>query len=71
MAVDARRLCKHHGDRQAAPGKFGAPTDAHRFHHLVQAPAGTTPTTFYVKVLDFRGDARPDMIYALSISGAK
>ncbi len=29
-----------------------------------------TPVTFYVRVLDFRGDARPDMRYAIKISGA-
>jgi large repetitive protein len=32
--------------------------------------AASTPTTFYVHVLDWRGDARPDMFYALQISGA-
>jgi Putative Ig domain len=31
--------------------------------------AASTPTTFYVHVLDFRGDARPDMRYLLSVSG--
>ena len=33
-----------------------------------QVPAGTT--TFFVRVLDFRGDARPDLIYDIIISGA-
>jgi len=31
--------------------------------------APSTPTTFYVHVLDWRGDARPDMLYALQVSG--
>jgi hypothetical protein len=30
----------------------------------------STPTTFYIHVLDWRGDARPDMLYSLSVSGA-
>jgi len=34
----------------------------------VPGPANT-PTTFYVHVLDWRGDARPDMRYALQVSG--
>ena len=29
-----------------------------------------TPLTFYIHVLDFRGDARPDMVYELGVSGA-
>jgi hypothetical protein len=29
----------------------------------------STPTTFYVHVLDWRGDARPDMVYSLNVSG--
>src|SRR5205085_6103420 len=29
----------------------------------------TTQTTFYLHVLDWRGDARPDMQYFLNISG--
>jgi hypothetical protein len=28
------------------------------------------PVTFYIHVLDFRGDARPDMVYELGVSGA-
>lgn len=32
--------------------------------------APSTPTTFYVHVLDWRGDARPDMTYDLQVSGA-
>ena len=35
-----------------------------------QAPAGSTPSTFFVHVLDWRGDARPDMLYDLKISRA-
>ena len=31
--------------------------------------APSTPTAFYVHVLDWRGDARPDMTYALQVSG--
>lgn len=30
----------------------------------------STPSTFYIHVLDWRGNARPDMIYNLSVSGA-
>jgi hypothetical protein len=30
----------------------------------------STPTTFYVHVIDWRGDARPDMTYGLQVSGA-
>ncbi len=33
-----------------------------------QVPAGTT--TFFVRVLGFRGDARPDLLYDIIISGA-
>jgi large repetitive protein len=29
----------------------------------------STPTTFYVHVIDWRGDARPDMFYALQVNG--
>lgn len=29
--------------------------------------SGTTPATFYIRVLDARGDARPDLIYTLSV----
>jgi hypothetical protein len=35
----------------------------------VPGPANT-PTTFYVHILDWRGDARPDMNYSLQVSGA-
>jgi hypothetical protein len=31
--------------------------------------AASTPTTFYAHVLDFRGSARPDMLYQLAVSG--
>ncbi len=34
----------------------------------LQVPAGG-PLTFYVRVLDFRGDARPDFIYTITIAG--
>ncbi|HET9742523.1 MAG TPA: Ig domain-containing protein [Terriglobales bacterium] len=34
----------------------------------VPGPA-TSPTAFYIHVLDWRGDARPDMTYNLTISG--
>ncbi len=33
-----------------------------------QVPAGP-PLTFFVRVLDFRGDARPDFIYTITITG--
>jgi hypothetical protein len=33
-------------------------------------PGNSGPLTFYIKVLDFRGDARPDFRYTLTISGA-
>ena len=32
--------------------------------------APSTATTFYLHVIDWRGDARPDMIYSLQVSGA-
>jgi hypothetical protein len=35
----------------------------------VPGPANTS-TTFYVHILDWRGDARPDMSYSLHVSGA-
>ena len=31
--------------------------------------ASSTSTTFYVHVFDWRGDARPDMVYGLQVSG--
>lgn len=34
-----------------------------------QVPAGP-PQTFFVRVLDFRGDARPDLFYTITITGA-
>ena len=38
---------------------------------FLQVPATNTgPLTFYAHVLDFRGDARPDFIYTITISGA-
>jgi hypothetical protein len=36
----------------------------------VPGAAGGPPVTFYVHVLDWRGDARPDLMYQLQISGA-
>jgi hypothetical protein len=37
----------------------------------LQIPSGASgPQTFFVRVLDFRGDARPDLVYTLTISGA-
>ena len=35
-----------------------------------QAPAGSTPATLFLHVLDWRGDARPDMLYDLKVSRA-
>lgn len=35
-----------------------------------QSPSGATSSTFFVHVLDWRGDARPDMLYDLKISHA-
>ena len=36
----------------------------------VPGAAGGVAVTFYLHVLDFRGDARPDMQYQLQIQGA-
>ncbi len=37
----------------------------------LQVPSSaTSPLTFYAHVLDWRGDARPDMIYQIQVSGA-
>jgi hypothetical protein len=37
----------------------------------LQVPANNSgPLTFYAHVLDFRGDARPDFIYTITITGA-
>jgi hypothetical protein len=36
---------------------------------ILQVPAGN-PLTFYAHVLDWRGDARPDFIYTITITGA-
>ncbi len=39
--------------------------------YTFQVPgAGTQPVTFYVRILDARGDARPDFIYTLVVAGA-
>lgn len=43
-------------------------TDSALDYQVPGAPG--SPTTFYVHVLDWRGDARPDMVYALQVSGA-
>jgi hypothetical protein len=38
---------------------------------ILQVPSSHPgPLTFYVRVLDFRGDARPDFVYTVSVSGA-
>ena len=44
------------------------PTTDSALDFKVPGPANT-PTTFYVHVLDWRGNARPDMRYALLLSG--
>jgi len=36
----------------------------------VPGTAGGPPVTFYVHVLDWRGDARPDLRYQILVSGA-
>ncbi len=39
-------------------------------YYAFQVPGvGTTPVTFYMRVSDARGDARPDFIYTLSVIG--
>lgn len=39
-------------------------------YYDLQVPgSGTSPVTFYVRVSDARGDARPDFIYSLSVYG--
>ena len=39
-------------------------------YYSFQVPGtGTTPVTFYVRVSDARGDARPDFVYTLSVFG--
>jgi hypothetical protein len=39
-------------------------------YYQFQVPgSGTTPVTFFVRVSDARGDARPDFIYSLSVYG--
>lgn len=47
----------------------GISTDSLLFFQVPSAATG--PVTVFLKVLDFRGDARPDMVYALQIDGAK
>jgi hypothetical protein len=32
---------------------------------------GAGDVTLYVRVLDWRGDARPDMVYTITVTGAK
>jgi len=39
------------------------------FYSFQVPGTGTTPITFYVRVSDGRGDARPDFIYTLSVFG--
>lgn len=40
-------------------------------YYAFQVPgSGSSPVTFFVRVLDERGDARPDFIYTLTIYGA-
>jgi hypothetical protein len=36
----------------------------------VPGTTGGPPVTFYVRVLDWRGMARPDFVYTITISGA-
>jgi hypothetical protein len=50
------------------PNAFGE-TDSILFFQVPSTATG--PVTFYVKVLDFRGDARPDMVYSIAVDGAK
>ena len=39
-------------------------------YYAFQVPgSGTSPVTFFIRVLDARGDARPDFIYTFSVSG--
>jgi hypothetical protein len=39
-------------------------------YYSFQVPGtGTTPITFYVRVSDARGDARPDFIYTFNVFG--
>jgi hypothetical protein len=39
-------------------------------YYAFQVPgSGTSPVTFFIRVLDARGDARPDFIYTLTVSG--
>jgi hypothetical protein len=45
-----------------------ATTDSRLFFQV--PPSATSPVTFYVRVLDWSGDARPDLIYQISVSGA-
>jgi hypothetical protein len=42
----------------------------HNFDLELQTPgAAGVPTTFYAHVFDWRGDARPDMVYGLHVNG--
>jgi hypothetical protein len=39
-------------------------------YYAFQVPgSGTDPVVFYLRISDARGDARPDFIYTLSVSG--
>jgi Putative Ig domain len=39
------------------------------YYNFLVPGTGTTPVTFYVRVSDARGDARPDFIYSLTVYG--
>jgi len=39
-------------------------------YYAFQVPgSGTSPVTFFIRVLDARGDARPDFIYTFTVYG--
>ena len=44
-------------------------TDSKLFLRVPGTPGSGTPVTFYVRVLDWSGDARPDFRYEISITG--
>jgi Putative Ig domain len=50
-------------------GLPGATYIQQSFYSFQVPGTGTTPVTFYVRVSDARGDARPDFIYTLSVLG--
>lgn len=47
----------------------GAPFVANNYFYLQVPGTGTSPVTFYVRVMDERGDARPDFIYTFYLQG--